>query len=66
MHVTGRAVLNCNINASGKLDQCLVVSEEPMSEGFGGTAILMARCLMKPKTGQTGRTEFPIRFRLPD
>jgi TonB family protein len=64
-NVTGRAVLNCNVSASGSLDQCLVVNEEPKFEGFGRTAVLMARCLMKSKTGQAGRTEFPIRFQLP-
>jgi TonB family protein len=68
-NVTGRAVVNCNVSASGKLEQCIVVKEEPPSEGFGQAALLMAECLMKPKPGrpvdQTGRVDIPIRFDLP-
>lgn len=62
---TGKAVVNCNILSSGKLDQCVIVKEEPEGEGFGATAILMAQCLIKMKPGESGRMNVPIRFDLP-
>jgi protein TonB len=63
--ITGKAVVNCNILSRGKLDQCVIVKEEPEGEGFGATAVLMAQCLFKVKPGQSGRMDVPIRFTLP-
>jgi protein TonB len=69
-NITGMAVVNCNVSASGKLDQCIVVKEEPPSEGFGQAAVIMVECLMKPKPGRpvdkTGQVDIPIRFDLPN
>lgn len=65
--VTGMVVVNCIVSASGKLEQCIVVKEEPPSYGFGQVAVTVAECLMKAKPGtpvdQSGRADIPVGFK---
>jgi TonB family protein len=67
--VTGMVVVNCNVSVSGKLEQCIVVKEEPPSYGFGQVALTVAECLAKAKPGQpvdqAGRADIPFKFTLP-
>lgn len=66
---TGRAVLDCLVDAGGRIS-CTVVSEDPPGWGFGDAAIRISRSFRaaaqtsdgRPTSG--GRTRVPITFRL--
>lgn len=66
--VSGRAVLDCLVMASGRIS-CNVVSEEPLSMGFGQAALRISESFrMAPMTvdgrrTDGGRVQVPIEFR---
>lgn len=64
----GRAVINCRVNALGKLENCKVVSEDPPNQKFGAAALkLSAYFTLKKTASQPGATiDIPIRFQLDD
>jgi periplasmic protein TonB len=68
--VTGRAVLDCGVTASGRLVGCAVEAETPAAAGFGAAALKLApEFRMRPLTedGQPvdgGRVRIPIAFDL--
>lgn len=48
--VSGRAILDCDVSASGFMEQCRVVEETPLGYGFGEAALnLSGRFRMNPK-----------------
>lgn len=69
---TGKVVVSCLVQASGELEQCTLVSEDPPGLGFGEASLkLVKRFKMKPKTpdgapvaGGTVRIVMP--WRLPE
>lgn len=66
----GRAVLTCEVSASGALRKCRVVEESPPGLGFGQAALNMATAFqMKPATrnGQPVSSEvtIPVEFDTP-
>ena len=71
-NVSGRATLNCSVNATGRLSGCAVGSETPADMGFGSAALrLSAFFRMSPRTvnGQPvdgSEVSIPITFSLPN
>jgi TonB family protein len=69
---TGRGVVDCAVAASGRLEDCHVVAEEPGDLGFGSAAVQVATLMeMNPWTEDGapvdgGRIRLPIRLTLPD
>lgn len=67
----GRATIRCVVSASGMLQDCAVVSEDPAGMGFGDAAMRMAPLFkMSPHTRDGTPVEgvpivIPISFRLP-
>ena len=58
----GRAVIHCAIKADGRLDDCVVLEEDPPGLGFGREglrAARRARATPSP-TGTEGETTFPL------
>ena len=50
-HLSGRAKLECVVNAEGLLENCKVLAEAPAGYGFGYTALTMVgQFRMRPKT----------------
>jgi len=70
--VEGRAVIGCQVTASGRLADCRVTTEAPADEEFGDAALKMSRHFkMRPMTRDGvpvsgGTIRIPIRFALPD
>ena len=67
----GRVGLNCAANASGRLTNCTVTSEDPVGSGFGEAALTAAReARLSPQTADTAstgaRVAFAVRFRSAD
>jgi TonB family protein len=65
--ISGEAKIRCVVNIHGLLEQCTVVEESPLGEGFGAAALLLAPTfMMRPPTGPhgptTGVVNIPIRF----
>lgn len=66
--VSGRAVLNCSVLASGEVANCTVTSETPQGEGFGRAALSLSRYFrLSPRTvdGQAvegSRVNIPLTF----
>lgn len=63
----GSALIHCNINIRGGLENCKVESEKPTGEGFGAAALMLVPSfVMKPGTqdGKPVRSEIriPITF----
>ena len=70
-NLSGRATISCRVAAAGLLENCTVVEESPIGEGFGDAALRMAPLFkMRPmnKDGvpvDGGTVKIPIRFQLP-
>lgn len=68
LHVSGRVVVDCGVDAAGTLQDCRVVSEDPGDYGFGDSAIRAARQFkMRPQTLDGlpmagGRVRIPLNF----
>lgn len=66
--IEGRATIQCQVNAAGRLVDCTVLSEEPVGEDFGSAAIGLSTIFrMRPATrdGQAvegGTVRIPLRF----
>lgn len=69
--VEGRATLSCQVDVSGKLQDCAVAEETPGDQGFGKAALALSRqFLLKPMTRDgtavEAKIEIPLRFKLAD
>lgn len=70
MQTEGKAVLNCQVTASGSVTGCKVASLTPAGSGFGDAALKLSRYfVMSPRTvdGQPvegGQVSIPISFNL--
>lgn len=68
--LSGRAVLNCTVQASGEVANCSVSSETPEGEGFGRAALSLSRYFrLSPRTvdGQAvegARVTIPLTFNI--
>ena len=68
--ISGRATINCQVTASGGLEGCSVVSEDPADYGFGEAALRMSRLFrMRPQSRDGvpvggASVRIPITFRL--
>jgi len=65
----GRAVIECDVEPQGTLENCKVISEEPAGMGFGAATLLLAPSFaMKPATRDGkpvgGKVRIPINFKL--
>ena len=67
----GRAVVHCQVTATGTLTACEVAEEQPAGWGFGKAALAMTGSFrMRPAAGEDGRSiegasvTIPIRFQL--
>jgi protein TonB len=71
MGVEGKAVIDCEVEASGQLADCKVVSEIPEGYGFGDAALKMSSLFKMKTTTKDGqpasgkRATIPLDFRLP-
>lgn len=69
--VEGRALMSCDVTATGGLESCVVQEETPKGFGFGAAALRMSRSFeMRPGIGVRrgapyGAVRIPITFRLP-
>jgi TonB family protein len=70
-HIEGRAILRCQVAATGELADCTTSNEEPLGQGFGDAALKLAAYFkMRPMTKDGlpvsgGKINIPIRFMLP-
>ena len=60
----GKATIRCVIVARRKLDQCTVLSEEPLGAGFGEMALRMSK-EMRSTAPRGGALIIPIEFKKP-
>ena len=63
--VSGKAVLDCFVDAEGWLRDCTVASEEPSGFGFGEAALRMVPLFHMNKDKAGARTQIPLTFKLP-
>jgi len=42
LRLSGRATIKCKINGEGRLNDCVVVEEEPAGKGFGSSTLALA------------------------
>jgi TonB family protein len=67
--VAGVAMVECIVEQGGELEQCIVLSEDPVGYGFAAAAAKLAklwRVEVKDETGQStigGRVKIPVTFR---
>lgn len=64
---SGRATLDCELNASGRLRDCLLKGETPVGAGFGAAALRLAPLYRLARTSEVelegSRLTFIVRFR---
>jgi TonB family protein len=64
----GRAVVECKVAASGRLTDCVAVSEKPAGANVGAFAVKLAGAFRIPPNDHrvvAGRIRIPMRFKLP-
>lgn len=64
-NISGRAVLDCLVQAGGLLGDCKVVSETPLGWNFGEAALKMSVLFRATHRTEGSRTRIPIGFRAP-
>ncbi len=64
-HVRGRVEIDCVVNAKGRLEQCVVLTEEPKGWGFGDAAIATAANFRMKPVLRDGEPVGGARIRIP-
>lgn len=65
----GRATVRCKVAASGRLSDCVVLSETPLGANVGAFAVKLAKAYrVQPgdRRIKGGSITIPMRFKLPD
>ncbi len=66
---SGRATLDCSLDAAGRLRDCSVMAESPAAAGFGASALRLASLYRLARTREVNldgsRLTFVMRFRYP-
>lgn len=63
----GTVEMECRVAASGRLTDCIVLSESPRGKGFGQAALEAAsRARLRARSGSDAKVRFTTRFRLDD
>jgi hypothetical protein len=62
LNLPGFALIECAVDDEGWLEDCLIVTEEPMGQGFGEAAMKMAPGFRKPQDSGH-RIQLPIDFK---
>ena len=63
--VSGRATLNCLVEADGWFTDCRVESEDPIGYDFGATALTMAPLFKANPAAAGQRIQTPLNFKPP-
>lgn len=63
--VSGKAVLDCFVDAGGWLRDCNVATDEPSGFGFGEAALRLVPLFHMKKSETGARAQIPITFKLP-
>ena len=65
----GRASLDCRVTSKGRLEACLVVSEQPKGANVGAFALKLVRAYriaLSDRRIHQGRIRITLRFKLPE
>ncbi|WP_309643318.1 TonB family protein [Phenylobacterium sp.] len=65
----GRATVECRVAKTGRLTQCVLLSESPIGAGVGAFALKLAAAYRVPphdRRIRNGKVIIPLKFKLPD